>query len=472
MWEGNVRSRSARILAVLAAVGLLTVSCGSRVDTDEAGDQSFGGEAPESDGGGGEVAEGEVSLEDDLFGTLESPCGPTPDDMELTDPGVQGVTADSITVATIADPGGPVPGLNQGIFDSMDAFADWCNDQGGINGRELIVEQLDAAILQYRERVLEACDFAFALVGGGGTLDQLGAQEAVDCGLVDVAGFTVSPQKAESDRLYQPQPNPISEYLVGAAQWMYEQDPDAAQYGASLYTNVETTETQQRKHQEAYESVGFDFVYDSAVNINEVNWAPTVVAMRDAGVEYLTLTSSYEEGVNLLKAMSEQGFDPTFVDFEANFYNPEFPPAAGGAAEGAYVRITIWPFEDADQNPATQEYLQALRATNGDDTEPELLGAQSFSAGLMFATAMKELGDDISREALLEELSTITEWDGGGLHGTSNPAENKSAGCFVLMEVVGDGFERVHPDEGLDCSEDNLDPVEGDYGAGAAESGS
>ena len=41
-------------------------------------------------------------------------------------------SADSVTITTIADPGGAKPGLNQGVFDSMRAFADWCNGQGGI----------------------------------------------------------------------------------------------------------------------------------------------------------------------------------------------------------------------------------------------------------------------------------------------------------------------------------------------------
>jgi ABC-type branched-subunit amino acid transport system substrate-binding protein len=351
----------------------------------------------------------------------------------------------------------------------MDAFAEWCNEQGGINGRELVVQKLDAGVLQYRERVMEACESAFALVGGGGSLDELGAQEAVGCGLVDVAGFTVSPLKSLSDRMFQPAPNPATEYNIGAARWMAEQEPDAVEKAASLYTKVETTQTQEARHRDAYEQAGFEFVYESAANLNEVNWAPIVIAMRNAGVEYVTLTSSWEEGVNLQKAMVEQGFEPTFVDLEANYYNSKYPEAAGAAAEGTLVRITSWPFEEADDNPAMAAYLEALRATNGDDVEPELLGVQAWSAGLLFATAVEALGADVTRDRLIEELSTITEWDGGGLHGPNNPADNTSSGCFIVMEVVDGGFERRYPDEGFDCTEGNIVELKGDYGEGAKE---
>jgi ABC-type branched-subunit amino acid transport system substrate-binding protein len=446
--------------ATIAAV-LLLASCGTRGDP-RAAERVDAGPTPTATESSSTEADATV------FGTLPSPCGPTPAGMTLT-ASDQGVTPESITVATIADPGGPVPGLNQGIFDSMDAFAEWCNAQGGINGRELVVKKLDAGVLQYRERVLEACEFAFALVGGGGALDELGAQEAVDCGLVDVPGFTVSALKSDSDRMVQPAPNPSGEYNVGAARWMAEEDPDAIEKAASLYTKVETTEIQEARHREAYEQVGFDFVYEAAANLNEVNWAPLIVAMRGSEVEYVTLTSSFEEGVNLQKAMVEQGFEPTFFDLEANYYNPKYPAAAGKAADGTLVRLTAVPFEEADENPAMSQYLEALAATNGDDVVPELLGVQSWSAGLLFATAVKALGADVTRDALLAELESIHEWDGGGLHGPNDPGNNRASGCFVVMEVVDGGFERRYPEEGLDCDQGNLVELEGDYGEGAKE---
>ena len=384
----------------------------------------------------------------------------------------QGVTEDSIEVTTISDPGGPVPGLNQGIFDSMDAFADWCNEQGGINGRELIVKKLDAGVCSTRS-ASRGVRYAFALVGGGGAFDKLGAQEAVDCGLVDVAGYTVSPEKADCPIAWcSPSPTNPTCSTPATSSWIAEQNPEAVEKAAMLYSNVDTVRAQAERAEKAQSEVGYDFVYSAAANVNEVNWAPHVIAMRNAGVEYVTLTSSWEEGGNLQKAMVEQGFEPEFTELETNFYNPKYPESAGAAAEGTYVRITIWPFEEADDNPAMTQYLEALRKTNGDDVVPEMLGVQSFSAGLMFATAAKAAGADLTRDSLLAELEKIDEWDGGGLHGSNDPAANENGGCFIVMQVVDGGFERVYPDaeEGFDCGRDNFVEVDMDFPEGAKES--
>jgi ABC-type branched-subunit amino acid transport system substrate-binding protein len=170
--------------------------------------------------------------------------------------------------------------------------------------------------------------------------------------------------------------------------------------------------------------------------------------------------------------MVEQGFDPEFTELHTTFYTPQSPESAGAAADGTYVRLTVWPFEEADDNPAMTQYLEALRKTNGEDVVPEMLGVQSFSAGLMFATAAKAAGADLTRDSLLAELEKIDEWDGGGLHGTNDPAANENGGCFIVMQVVDGGFERVYPDkeEGFDCGRDNFVEVDIDFAEGAKES--
>src|SRR5690606_18136133 len=158
--------------------------------------------------------------------TLPTPCGEG-DAAGATD---QGVTDDAIAISTIADPGAQaVPGLNLGVHQAMTAFVEYCNSLGGINGRPLELTLLDAAIFNYNQVVQEACEGSFALVGGGGTLDETGAQTAIDCGLVDVAGFTISPDKAEADRVYQPLPNATYQFNVGAARRIVEEHPEAAE---------------------------------------------------------------------------------------------------------------------------------------------------------------------------------------------------------------------------------------------------
>jgi ABC-type branched-subunit amino acid transport system substrate-binding protein len=438
-------SMTARIVALLVCAALVAGACGSRVDDDEAADaqdeqvdgspDGTGTDGPDTTGGSGEP----------MFGDLPAPCGPG-DASGATD---QGVTDESIKVGVIADPGSVVPGLNQELHDGMVAFAGWCNDLGGINGREVEVVLYDAKLSQYRERVLEACDEVFALVGGGGVFDNLGAQEAVDCNLLEVPGFNVSPEKWEtgstSGLMYAPMPNPSDGYKVGAAQWIASEFPDVIEHGANTYGNAPVVDVQAANHEEAYGQFGFEFVYHAVTPLGGTvsDYSQYVTAMRDAGVEYFTFTSTWEELANFQRAMEQQGWRPTVTDLEANFYNRDYA-ASGESAEGSFVRIGIVPFEEADQNPATQQYLDAIEDYT-DGGKVATLGVHSFSAGLLFAQAAQATGTDLTRENVIAELQAIHEWTGGGLHGTNDPGTNTPGPCFIVMEVQDGAFVRRYP---------------------------
>ncbi|HEX2578543.1 MAG TPA: hypothetical protein VHK88_19525, partial [Aquihabitans sp.] len=62
-----------------------------------------------------------------------------------------------------------------------------------------------------------------------------------------------------------------------------------------------------------------------------------------------------------------------------------------------------------------------------------------------------------------------TEWDGGGLHFTSNPGENAVSTCFMYDVVKGGTFERLHPAEAteFDCDEGYAFDLGDDFGGGA-----
>lgn len=464
----------ARSVGALVVALVLVASCGSRVDPPA--DLSVGPTGTEAEGGGGGGGGGG---DDVMFGTQPSPCGPGEPSGGALD---VGVSDETIVIGTIADPGGPVPGLNKGIHDSVVAFGEWCNAQGGINGRELEVQVLDAKLFEYKQRVLESCDAAFALVGGLGVFDDTGAQDQVDCGLPNVPAAGLSAAQAEADLTWYALPNPIYEYQVGTGLWSKDNFPEAIEHAAAIYVDSPPTKRQKDRLVEAYTSIGFNFVEEVPAAIGETNWDPKVIAMKDAGVEWITYTGTYEEMVGLQKTAAEQGFDPV-VELEANFYNKSYPEQAGATADGSFIRLTLWPFEEAEENPASATYLEALEAAVP-GAEPELLGMQAWSAALLFATAVDALGNDVTRENLAAQLATVTTWDGGGLHGVTNPAENIPSSCFIIMEVADGGFVRNYPspdedaevyDEGngFACPplEESTAILTGDYGTGAKAKG-
>ncbi|HZM39329.1 MAG TPA: hypothetical protein VFB94_09455, partial [Acidimicrobiales bacterium] len=48
---------------------------------------------------------------------------------------------------------------------------------------------------------------------------------------------------------------------------------------------------------------------------------------------------------------------------------------------------------------------------------------------------------------VLDELAKITSWDGGGMHAESNPGENLPPECSLLLQMDGDTWKQVFPEE-------------------------
>src|ERR1019366_3046236 len=70
-------------------------------------------------------------------GAAKTPAG------AATEPGL---TPTTITVGTVADVGGPVPGILEGAIYGMQAYAAYLNSIGGVNGRKLVIKQGDSAL--------------------------------------------------------------------------------------------------------------------------------------------------------------------------------------------------------------------------------------------------------------------------------------------------------------------------------------
>jgi ABC-type branched-subunit amino acid transport system substrate-binding protein len=410
------------------------------------------------------------------FGSLVGVCGPNEGGGEIPDLGqdeVQGLSSETIKLTTIADPGFQgSPGLNQEIFDAGAAFEAWCNEAGGINGKQIDLTLRDAKLTDYQPVLERACVEDFAVVGDGAVQDNLWADVGRTCGLIDIAGFSVTAEKAGlagddpvETRQVQPVPNPADEVAVGANRILLEEFPDTGPRTALIYADFQTLVNQYEKERAGFEAIGHVIVHTDVYNIlGEDNWTPFAAAIRAADVEFLRLIGEPDNGAQLKLALAEIGYTPAVTLQETNFYDPNYVTAGSDAVDGDYVRTVFWPFEEADQNPATQAYLDIIEAQGG---KVATLGVQSMSAWLLFATLAKEcdLADNLSRSCVLEGASQVTEWDGGGLHATSSPATNQGARCTIVLQIQDGEFVRWAPEidggeAGYSCDPGHVTPID------------
>lgn len=448
-------------LAVLCVSALVAASCSRAADEVETGTTTAAAPGATDAPAAGAAAPGD-------FGDLEAVCGPG----DASGATAQGVTDDNIQVGTISDTGFVGrPGLNQELFDSSEVFVSWCNDAGGINGRKLESVQRDAKLTEYKQRITDACQEDFMLVGGGGVFDDTGQEERLSCLLPDIPAYQVSPDARASDLSVRPLPTAIDELPIGTYQYLEETFPESTDAVGFLTGNVGPTVFVDAQIQEAADELGWTSAYEAQYNaVGEASWVPFAEAARSAGVRGLFYTGEPANLASLLQAMADIDYQPDWILGGGNIIDQSFIEQGGDAVRATYATTAVVPPFLASENPATQQYLDLYEQYKPDGKSEALLGYNSFSAWLLFATAVKECGSDVTRSCVFEAAQGIGDWTGGGLHAASQPGETKYPRCGMVIEATADGF--AVPDDftttdGLfACNEDSVLALTNDYGSG------
>jgi ABC-type branched-subunit amino acid transport system substrate-binding protein len=432
-----VRTNWLRLLGVLAALALVAGACGSDRGDDPAadadgGDGSAATDADDSNAGG------------DGFGTLESPCGEG-DGGPAAD---QGVSEDEVVIGYGDDAGFTTsPGLSKETSDAIEAMIDWCNDQGGINGRQIVGNYYDAAITNVVNAMTEACGQVFMLVGNAWALDSAQEETRLGCELPSVPTYSVSPEFANAPLMYQAVPNPADVYTAGWGGQIAEMFPDEVENASVMFGNFAATIDTKDKVVQSLPEYGFEFL-DCPVEYNiagESDWKPLAQRLKNCGAEVVYYSGQpYPNMQNLLDDAAQVDFEPIWL-VDANAYLKSFADwNATGNGDNVYLRSVFTPFEQAADNPATQQYIDIVEGNGGEISQ---LGQQATSSFLLWATAASACGADLTRECVLDELSGITSWDGGGMHAETNPGENLPPQCEMILKLEGTEWVQAAPEE-------------------------
>lgn len=431
-----------RLAALGLACALLATACGGHEtvesDTTDAPADTAATTAADS-----------ATTEPGRFGTMtEAVCGPG-DASGATD---QGVTDDSITVSALADPGNTIiPGLLQELHDASSAFVQWCNEAGGINGRKIELVLRDAKLVEGQAAIASACAEDFMMVGGGSGFDAPIAEPRVACGLPQIPAFLNDPV-AQSAGLQIQSINPFYPDYVDTAPYnlLAKAYPDDIEKFAYLIPDIPTSGTpiQDRLLPLLESDFGYKVVYQNTTPAPPAtvdNWRPYVEPAKDAGATIYEFRSTAEQTVPLMATMAEVGYTPKAVILQGNNYDAKLIANNPFLDQTAtYIALAAHPYEDAKNNPPTQQFLDAMDAVvPGWSTKPAQLGVFSWSSWLLFALAAKECGSELTRDCVLANAKAVEEFDGGGLHAPTNPDPDAPQGptCVVMVRATSSGFE-------------------------------
>jgi hypothetical protein len=395
---------------------------------------------------------GAASTSSATFGTLPSPCGKG-HDTGATD---KGVTNSTINLAYGDDRGfSGLPGLDQEMGDAVKAMIAWCDAQGGINGRKIVGDYYDAAITNVGGVMTQACKKDFMLVGEGFALDSSGEQTRLGCNLAAVPGFTVSPQVANAYEMYQASPNPADYSPVSSAYEITKLFGKAKTQKAGQYNStLSTQQASMAKAVQAYTKTGWKFL-NCPVQINyngEANYTPFVQKLQSCGAQIVYNDST--PGPTLygaLQAENQINYNPIWVE-DSGAYTAAFAQwNTAGLGNNVYVRLSYEPLEAANVVPAVKQYISIVKKNGGLISQ---LGEQSTSSFLLWATEAKACGSTLTRQCMINKLSKVTNWTGGGLNASGNPSKNLPPSCGLLMKLQGTKWVQAYPKKlgTFDCS--------------------
>jgi ABC-type branched-subunit amino acid transport system substrate-binding protein len=448
----HTRARAALLATLLIAAAACSrdETSGGSDDTTTTSEATTGGATALADGG---------------FGDLEAVC----QDGDASGATAAGVTDDTITVGTITDKGGPVQGLNEEMYDTAVAFTEWCNEQGGILGRELVLSDVDAKLFEYEPAITEACGRDFALVGGGAVFDEDLNDVRVGCDLPNIAGYVVSAQGRTADLQVQPIPNSIYNIAMGRYNAAARDFPEGSDKYGIMASAIPSVLLVEQQSTEVAESKGFEVAYQyDYQSQGETGWANFVREMKDKDIKILEFIGQPQNLIELTDEMAVADWHPDTILLSTNFYDDLYRQGAT-TDSNLYIQSGFFPLEQAADNKATQDYLDLMDQYNPDGKVAQL-GMQGLSSWLLFAQAATACGSELTAECLLNEAAAPDGWTGGGLHARQTPGGDEPSPCFLILGLDDDGFfyneEATAPTDGdglYNCDEENVFHLTGDY---------
>jgi ABC-type branched-subunit amino acid transport system substrate-binding protein len=457
--------RKQLLIVLLVVLGLVAASCG-RDDKDSTGNDAAGGTSTTAAAANDKCAS-------------EKP--------EATD---IGVTADKITVETMADVGSSLaPGLFQGNHDGMEAFAKYVNANGGIACRDLEVKLWDSKLNpdESKNGIIDACANAVAMVGGNalfnpdvsamtGCKDKAGAAT----GLPDVAALAndINEQCAPTAFLIQGVAEGCK-VLTGERDLtaftgptkFYLQQGGGSLHGLFLVPGDLPTTVQSATYQiKAQEDAGvkWDAVLKVSGRDEQAAFTPKVQQIKANKSNYVYMGSNDTAMVNMMKEAKAQGVDTVKVwSCSLACYTPKFLKNGGADIEGTYVWMQFLPFEEASSNEALKAYVDNV----GGMSKVDSFGAQAWQAGMLFKHVVDKIVESdgvngVTRAKILETLKTTDDFTADGWMGSQGKDLRGFSTCFLVMQVEGGKFVRKFPEKvgTLECDNDakvvvHLDPA-------------
>lgn len=349
-----------------------------------------------------------------------------------------GITANTVSVANIATHFGT---LFTGAAVGTEAYADYVNSKGGVNGRkiEVTVENTGYSGTTDAKLTESAISKNFALVGGFSVLATSAGQVlAKSPGMPDVS-VTVSPANNRLANLVSPAPLEGG-WQEGTLLYLKSQDPKAVTKAAAMVADQPSAVDAWDGEEAAMEHVGYKITYENtfAISAKYSTFVTDVIAMKSKGVKMLFVSQNPPlYAAPLIKALTSQHFHPVVV-LGASTYSDTLIPTSGGAkaVDGMYLaqNISLYLGQDQKTIPAVATFLHWVGVADP-SWKPDLFTLYGWLSAELFADGLQHAGKDPSRGSLLQALGKISNFSGTYIEAPVDPAAKTVSNCYLIARI-------------------------------------
>ncbi|MDB4897445.1 MAG: amino acid/amide transporter substrate-binding protein family [Firmicutes bacterium] len=353
-----------------------------------------------------------------------------------------GVSDKEIVIGTFGPLTGPAAGWGD-TLRGLAAYADFINEQGGVNGRKLRViiedDQYQPSKTVGAVKKMVEQDKVFALVNVIGTSNLTAVQDYLVQNKVPVILYSTGSRKFQE---------PINPYFFAGLMPYEDEAKVLMRFGndtlkvkkyAVFYQNDDFGKGGLGGAKEAVAKIpGAQIVAEVAYNPADVDVSAYALKMKEAGAEAVLIWGTVKHGALVIKEAKKIGFQPKWLlsGVTAGFQLAEL---TDGAGEGAYTVASTATLTDTE-NVVVKEYLanQAKYLKNG----PNSTQLGGWSAGRIFVEALKRAGPEPTREQLIKAMETLKDYQGLALVNYSDKDHIGTRKAFV-RQLQGNTYVKV-----------------------------
>ncbi|HEX4015334.1 MAG TPA: ABC transporter substrate-binding protein [Frankiaceae bacterium] len=342
-----------------------------------------------------------------------------------------------------ADPGSTAaPGLEQEFFDTGDGFAKWCNSAGGINGRKIVIDKLDAKLFNVGQVMTTACLKDFMLVGNGNAFDSGGVKVRVGCKLGQIPAYVVSPEAVGAPYQVQATPVPPTQINDGTIRLLAETYPDTKSGGVGIGSStLASIAPVGLRTAEYLRDLGIKVAVVQSQPPQVDNYRPYMEQLKAAGAAgYYGISA--QDPSPIVQAMKNIGYTPSWILYSPQFYGPQAGAAAKslGSFPPSYVQFGALPFDLDSQFPVLQQTENIVKSAVP-NAKLTAFTDSAFSAWTLWAESATECGSNLTSACVLQHAQQHTDWTAGGLYPAHSTAlDAKASPCITVVKLTTSGF--------------------------------